>query len=226
MPKPIKKKVVKHSHPEVEFKGIMSKFRKSAEHRKKLFIGLSAAVIVLIIATVGFFIYDNSMKKKAASLTNEAYQAYYEPAGVSNEERWNKAAELFKKAYDTKKSGVSLFYLANCQYETGKFDEALNSFDEIIRKFDDKGFAPLAYYKMALINLKKGNNADALKYLDLLYKLKSDSLKDLSLLESARILETLGKNEESLKKYEQLTREFPNSPFLGEALSKIGSKKG
>lgn len=225
MPKPIKKKVVKHSHPEMEFKGMLSKFKQSAKHRKDLFISLSAAVIVLITVTAGFLIYDNSMKRKAARLAEDAYKAYYAPAS-SLEERYNKAADLFKKAYDTRKSAFSLFYLANCYYETGKFDEAAKLFDEINRKFDDNRFTPLAHYKMALISMKKENSAEALKYLDQLYNLKPDGFKDLSLLESARILETTGKSEESLKKYEQLTKEFPNSPFLGEALSKTSAKKG
>ncbi len=224
MPKSIKKKIFKHSNPEMEFKGIMSKFKQSAEKRKNLFIGLSAAVIVLITVTAGFFIYDYSMKKKAAALTEEAYKVYYSPANTP-EERYSKAAELFKKTYDTRKSAVSIFYLANCYYETGKLDEALNLFKELVKK-DEKLFASLAYYKTSMIHLKKGNSAEALNYLDMLYNLKSGSFKDISLLESARVLEALGKSEESLKKYEQLVKEFPNSPFLNEALSKTVSKKG
>lgn len=225
MPKSIKKKIIKHSTPEKEFSGAISKLKQSVEERKKLLVGLTAAVIVLITAVLGFFIYDNSMKKKAAILVNEAYKAYYEPSGTS-EEHYNKAAGLFKKAYHTKKSAFSLFYLANCQYQTGKFDESMDSFKELAKQFSGGEFAPLAYYKMALISMKKGNNADAIKYLDMLYESESYAFKDLSLLENARILEDTGKGEESLKKYEQLIKEFPDSPFIREALSKTSGKQG
>ena len=74
--------------------------------------------------------------------------------------------------------------------------------------------------------MKKGDRDTALNLLDTIYHYKTGAFKDLALIESARILESMGKTAESEKKYEEITKNFPESPFLEEARAKLGGKKG
>ncbi len=230
MPKAIKKKIVKKTTAELEMKGVVSKIKEYTEKKKNVAIIAAAAILIFIAAVSGLFIYSRNNERKAERLEYEAYKMYYghylkQP--ISAEEQYNKALDLFKKAYDARKSPVSLFYIANCYYETGRYDETLTALNELNKRFpDDERFVPLAYYKMATVSLKKGSSEDALKFLDILYKYKTDSFKDLSLIQSGRILEALGRKEEARKKYEELTKNFPQSPFLDEAQARIGTKKG
>ena len=123
MPKPIKKKIVKKTTSGTDASGTLSRLKKSAEERKRFLITAVAAVVLSAIAIGGFFLYSNTQKNKAQKLEYEAYKIYYglyQKQPVAGEERYKKAAEIFKKAYDTRKSPVSLYYIANCYYELGK----------------------------------------------------------------------------------------------------------
>lgn len=229
MPKPIKKKIVKKTTPEIEVRGIISKLKENAGKKKGVFMATIGAIVISAAAITGFFIYNNTLKNNAEKLEYEAYKIYYglyQKQPITKEEQYKKAADMLKKAYDTKKSPVSLFYISNCYYEMGKYEDALNTLKGLNQKFpDDERFVPLSYYKMAMASLKKGSNDEALKFLDILYKYKSGTYKDLSLMESGKILEAMGKAEEAKKKYEELTKNFSGSPFIEEAEARIGKKK-
>ncbi|MFA4830041.1 MAG: tetratricopeptide repeat protein [Thermodesulfovibrionales bacterium] len=229
MPKPIKRKVVKKTASEIEVRGVISRLKESATKKKSLVMAGAGAIFIFAGAIAGSFIYNSTMKNKAEKLEYEAYKMYYglyQTQPVAGEEQYKKSLEMFKKAYDTKKSPVSLFYIANCYYEMGRYDEALNALRELNQKFpDDERFVPLSYYKMAMASLKKGSNEEALKYLDILYRYKTGTYKDLSLIESGKILEAMGKADDAKRKYEELTKNFPQSPFAEEAQIKIGEKK-
>lgn len=230
MPKPIKKKIAKKTTSGTDASGTLSRLKKSAEERKRFLITALAAVVLSAIAIGGFFLYSNTQKNRAQKLEYEAYKIYYglyQKQPVAGEERYKKAAEIFKKAYDTRKSPVSLYYIANCYYELGKYEDSLNALKELNRKFpDDEKFVPLSYYKMAMISLKKGSAEEALKSFAVLYNYKTGTYKDLSLIESGKILEAQGKAEEAKKKYEELVKDFPQSPFAEEAKARIERKKG
>jgi predicted negative regulator of RcsB-dependent stress response len=228
MPKPIKKKIAKKITSGTDASGTLSKLKKSVEERKRFFTTAVAAVVLSAIAIGGFFFYSNTRKNKAQKLEYAAYKTYYglyQKQPVASEERYKKAAEMFKKAYDARKSPVSLYYIAICNYELGKYEESLNALKELNQKFpDDEMFVPLSYYKMAMISLKKGSAEEALKSFDVLYNYKTGTYKDLSLIESGKILEAQGNAVEAKKKYEELLKDFPTSPFAEEAKARIQKK--
>lgn len=230
MPKSIKKKVAKKTIPEIEVRGFISKLKEYAAEKRSVFIGAIVAIVISAAAIAGFFIHSSNIKGTAEKLEYEAYKIYYglyQRQPIVREEQYKKALEIFKKAFDTKRSPLSLYYIANCYYELERYDDALDTLKGLNQKFpDDERFIPLSYYKMAMVSLKKGNNDDALKFLDMLYNYKTGMYKDLSLIESGKILEAAGKAEDAKKKYEELTKNFPQSPFKEEAEAKIGEKKG
>ena len=90
---------------------------------------------------------------------------------------------------------------------------------------NDGSFTPLAYQKMAVIYMKKGDSNGAKKALDLLLNLKGDVFKDLALLEYAELLEKEGKMEEAREKYDELVKKFPDSPYKDTAKAQLEGKK-
>lgn len=230
MPKLIKKKVVKHSRQDVDVKEILAGSREFVQEKRRMLLPVVIVIIVSAIAISGVFLYKSGVNKKAALLEYEAYTVYYsinQKQPLQNGAPYLPAIEKFKKAYETKKSAFSLFYIANCYYNTGKYDEAIKALKELNAQFpDDERYVPLSYYKMAVANLKKGEREAALKLLDTLYNYKTGSFKDLSIIEAARIFDAMGKTEEAMKKYEELAKNFAASPFAEEAKSRLGAKKG
>lgn len=230
MPKPIKKRISKKTtDTEEEVKEKISSLRDTLKERQQTALKYGIGILVVIIAAVGFLVYSYTAHKKAKVFEYEAYRIYYgstQPS-VNREEQYRKALDTFKKAYDTKKSPTSLFYIAACYDELGQYDEALNTLKDFTRKYsNDEKFLPLAYHKMAVIYLKKGDANEAKKTLDTLYSLKGDIYKDFALMEYGKLLEKEGNTDEAKKKYQELVTKFPNSPFKDEADAKLSGKKG
>jgi predicted negative regulator of RcsB-dependent stress response len=230
MPKLIKKRLPKKTtDTETEVKEKLFSIKDTLKQKRDTALKFGAAVAIIIVAIVGLLVYYYSSQKKAKELESEAYNIYYsnsQAQAVNKDGQYKKALDIFKKAYDTKKSPASLFYIAACYYETGKYDDALKTLKDFVQRYssDDK-YAPLAYQKTAIIYIKKGDVNEAKKTLDALYNLKTDIYKDFALMEYGKLLEKEGKSDEAKKKYNELVTKFPNSPFKDEAKAKLDEKK-
>lgn len=229
MPKVIKKKVTKPARAEEGVQNVIHDTRQFISERQRILFPVVIAIVLIAIAAAGFTLYRSNMRKEAAALEYEGYKLYYvlfQKQPFAKEDQYQKALEKFRKAYEKRRSPLSLYYIACCYYDLGKYDDSLNALKELNERFpDDVSYVPLSYYKMAVINVRKGDKEAALKLLDTLYNYRSGSFKDLALAESARIIETMGKKDDSAKKYEELTKNFPDSPFAAEAKAKLQEKK-
>lgn len=224
MPKAIKKKVSRKS-VEVGVEDRLADIKEMYGKRQKQIAMYGITSLLAISVVAGGFIYRNAMDKKAQQLAYEGYKMYTGDAKLPDQERFQKALDLFQKSYSTKKSAATLLYIANSYYEMARYDDALKSLDEIITNYPSaKEILPLAYRKKAAVQLKKGNKEEALKTLDQLSKLSSAIYRDVALMESARILEGEGKKEEAIKKYKELTEQLKDSPFVEEAKSRMAVK--
>jgi predicted negative regulator of RcsB-dependent stress response len=230
MPKAIKKRISKKTpDTESEVKDKLVSLKDTLKGQKKTVLKYGVIILVVIIAISGFLFYDYTSKEKARMLEYEAYKIYqniYQAQPLNRDERYQKALDIFKKSYDIRKSPSVLLYIAGCYYELGRYDEAIKTLKDFTQKYSkEEEFIPLAYEKLAMIYVKKGDTKEAMKALEALYNLKGDIYKDFALIESARLLEKEGKTEEAKKKYKELTERFPNSPFSEEAKAKLSEKK-
>ena len=230
MPKPIKKRISKKPalDTEEEVKEKFSSIKNTIRDRKKTAVTYGSVFVIVVLAVVGFLLYSYNSRQKATELAYEAYKVYYStaPQGENKTERVSTALDLFKKAYDANKTPATLFYIADCYYELGRYDEALKTLKDFTARYSSDGqVAPLAYQKMAMVYIVKGDTEEALKTLDALYNLKGNIYKDFSLIESAKLLEKAGKTAEAKTKYEELVKKFPDSPFVEEAKAKLGKGK-
>ncbi len=228
MPKAIKKKTKKKdTAAEIEVKDKFSGITNLIRENQKTFITYGIAAVIVILAIVGFLTYNYVEKKRSAELEYEAYKTFYkeyDATALPDQERYQKALELFQKAYDKHKSPRLLLYIADSYDELDKQDETLKTLADMIKKYPDReDLIPLAYQKMASIYIARGNTDEALKTLDALYQSPGPVYKDFALIESARILEKQGKKDKAIAKYRELTQKYTSSPFLEEAKSKLAS---
>jgi predicted negative regulator of RcsB-dependent stress response len=230
MPKAIKKRTKKKEvGAEIEVKDRLVEIKGKLREKQKTVVTYSVFAGIVVIILAGLLYYRYSSGEKSRTTENEAYAYYYgermkQP--MTKPERMQKALDLFKQAYDYRKSGRLLLYIADTYYEMGKYDEALSSVDRAIKNYSsDKDLLPLAYKMTANIQLKKGNKDEALKALDELYKSPGNIYKDYALMESGRIFESEGKKDAADAKYKELTDKFKESPFYGEARAKLEVKK-
>lgn len=230
MPKQIKKRATKKAaDTETEVKDKLTIFKDVLRHQKKSFIKYGIAVFVAIVLIISFLIYFFSLQKTAKHLEYEAYSTFYnehQNTTISEKERFEKALDIFQKSYKSKKSPLPLFYIASCYYELGKYDEALNTLKDFIKRYSDENtMIPLAYAKLAQVYQQKGEKDEALNSLDTLAHLKSSIYTDFALMETGRILEKEGRSDEAKKKFNEIATRFPNSPFTEEVKAKLSKKK-
>ncbi len=230
MPRPIKKRVKKKEvQTEIEVKDKLTELRDRLREKQRTVMAYSIAAGVIIIVLAGFLYYRYSSGENSRLAENEAYNYYYgehlkQP--MAKQEQMQKALDLFKKAYDYRNSARLLLYIANSYYELGKYDDALASINDFVKKYSsDQDLLPLAYKMTANIQLQKGNKEEAVKALDTLYKSPGTIYKDFALMESARILESEGKTGDAAAKYRELTEKFKDSPYYQQAESKLQPKK-
>jgi predicted negative regulator of RcsB-dependent stress response len=230
MPKAIKKRVQKKDVPtEEDVREKLSNIKETIRQRQKTVLVYIVAILVVLIAVSGFLAYSYNLQKKAKMFENEAYKIFYNIDNrkfENKQEQYKKAMDMFKKAYDTEKSPISLFYIAACHYELGNYDDALKTLRDFIQRYsDEERLLPLAYQKMAMVHIKKNNLEEAMKTFETLYNLKGIIYEDFALIEYGKLLEKAGKPDEAKKKYKELIERFPNSPFFEEANTKLSEKK-
>jgi predicted negative regulator of RcsB-dependent stress response len=230
MPRAIKKKgKQKDTDTENEIKDVLEDVRESLKKRQKtilifVMIGLSAVFALSVILYSQY-----SAGQKARQLENRAYSILYNLSPqkkTPKQEQYRQALDLFQQSYSTKKSPRVLLYIANSQFELGEHDDAIQTLNTFVRKHSNaRELLPIAYRKIAAIQIVKEKNEEALDTLDNLYK-TGPIFRDYALLETAKIMEKDGRKTEAEAKYKELIDNFPGSPFVEEAKARAGEKEG
>ncbi len=228
MPKIIKKRPVKKKPvQEDEVKSVaLQAIEKVKERQKQVITGISITIILVVLIVI-YSTYSSTKSKEAYSIETEAYNTYYGMSidkSMSEEDKWNKALELYKESVDIKVTPTALFYLGNCYYNLGDYENAINEYNRFVKKFSRaQGILPLVYQKLASAYFRTDKNDKALDALAQLAQVENSSFKDTALVLEARFYESSGQAEKAQEKYRELSMEFPNSPWSGEAGSKIVS---
>ncbi len=230
MPKAIKKKVSKKAlDTETEIQDRIQDIKKVFEKKQKTLAAYGLITLSAVIVIGGIALYRFNANDKARQLEYEAYKTYYnlyQKTPLPMQERAQKALDLYQQAYAKRKSPRLLLAIADAYAELGRDDEALKTLEDFNKRFArEEALVPLALQKMADIQLRKGNTAEALKTLDRIAAAPGDLLKDVVLLQKARLLEQEGKKDEATALYKELTEKYPSSPYSEEAKNKIGEKK-
>ena len=230
MPKAIKKKSAKKEQSaEVEVQDRIKDIKAVFEKKQKTLAAYGLVALSAAIVIGGIVVYRFNAHEKAQQLEYEAYKTFYniyQKTPIAGQEKAQKALELYQQAYEKKKSPRVLLFIADAYAEMGKFDEALKTLDDFTKRFArEETLVPLAYQKIAAIHRKKGNKEEAIKALDKLSSSPGDMLKDVVLIEQAKMLEQEGKKDEAVAKYKELLEKYPNSPYIEEAKAKLGEKK-
>ena len=230
MPKVIKKKPAKKKvRQEDEVKSaLLQTVDKLKERQKHVFIAVSI-VLVIVILYVGYSLYSSSSGNKAYILEKQAYQYYYgetADASMTEQERWTKALDLFKKSIDVKPTPSTLFYAGNCYYNLKDYENAIKEYTAFTSQFhNNKEILPLVYQKLVSSYLKAGQSDKALATISELAKVDNGVFRDTALILEARYYEDAGEKGKAIEKYREIVSAFPDSPWSAEADSRITAEE-
>src|SRR5208283_2336068 len=218
MPKAIKRRIDKKTQVAGDLGETVADLRNRLKKRQKTLVYAFLAACLIIITVGSVFVYHRIIAGRAQELEYEGYKILTSAPNQKTpaNELFNNALEKFNASFAEKKNPIVLLYIASCDDGIDKYDEAIKPLKKIIDEYPDPKISSLAYYKMAIIYLNKGDVNNALKTFDTLIAVKDALLQDMALMESGRTLELVGRTEEAKNKYNELINKFPSSPLVSD----------
>jgi len=225
MPKPIKKRQLKQEPHQENVQEVLAKLASQANERKKQLAIAGIAALVLLLVAAGAYFFNKDTTERAAYLEAEAYNLFtgkYDTSSMQEAERLEKALAGFRNANSVRSTAFRQYYIAATLYSLGRYEECLSALDEFDSQYSSNmRFLPLSKLKRAMVHKKMGNNDLALSTLQEFNFLSSNTLKDVAIIETAELLEAMGREDEAQQYYKLLLREHQSSRFASIAQSRI-----
>jgi len=147
---------------------------------------------------------------------NDPNEPFYPTEAARAEDAAQKFIAVARKYPSTNPGRLSTYYAALCYEDLDRHNQALEELQKI-SSGRDKELVAMAQYQIGLIYERTGKTADAIKvFRDLAEHATVFVPRPLVLLELAQALRQ-SNAQEAAKVYEQLKKEFPNTPLADEA---------
>ena len=194
------------------------------EHR-----GLVWGGILLVVVFIGGLVTLNwlSHQKEEESweLEGKAQQIYLDRPLDNVEKGKNniqQASGMFQDILEqypgTPSAKVSLFLLGNSLMEVENYQGAIDAYTSLIQEHaQDHLLVGLVQQRLGLAYLLNGNREAAVSAFEAVLGNLQALNKDQVLFELAKLAESEEKTDDAVKRYKQLIKEFPLSPFSTEA---------
>jgi predicted negative regulator of RcsB-dependent stress response len=205
----------------------LQRFTEIAVTRKKELISGSIALVIIVLAVVGWRIYSSNRNAAAQTLLSAAINAYNDPNVKVDKDRFSKALTEAQKAHDAypglPAGRIALYYVAVCQEGLGDTAKATANLQQVIQS-GDPNVAGVARFALAGIYKSHG---DVQKATDLYKQLYDNGgySRSAAIFELAQLSEASNKIDEAKTYYQKIVTEFPDSPFrqdADQALKRLG----
>lgn len=198
------------------------------EQRRALLVG--AGVLLVAGAVVaGVIWYDYQSTLKARELDQEATLHYLNrPADdpKKNQEQLTQAINLYQQVIDqyprSPVAPVALFHLGNAQVLANQVDAGIETYKRFMLLYSSNtSLLGLVQQRLAYAYLAKGDRDQAVKAFTGILDIPGALNKDHVLFELAKIEESQSRPEGAIAHYQDLMKNYPNSPFTSEAAVRV-----
>lgn len=179
-------------------------------------IGIAVvALLVIVLACIGFNYYTDSRNQKAAEALFPCEQLFqngdYEKALNGDGQQVIGLVEVAKQYSSTKSGNLAKLYAGLAYAQTGKMEEA----EKMLSDFSGRGdemVSPAALGALGNVQAELGQLDKAVETLKKAAKKADNSvLSPIYLVQAGEILESQGKADEALKLYEQVRNNYRGS---------------
>ena len=190
------------------------------ENKKNISIAITA-LAVIVFATVIYFKNRADNNEKAITQLGGIYQAYdagqYQAAIDGVPERNIPGLKSIVENYGNSHAGnLARFYLGNAYLYTGRYDDAMKSYEECGSSEEIIAVSRLA--GIASCYEAKGNHRDAADYFE---KAATKFSKDVNVAENlnnaARNYGQAGEKEKAIELYKRIKKNYPATVFARDA---------
>jgi outer membrane protein assembly factor BamD (BamD/ComL family) len=198
------------------------------EQRRAVIVGLGV-VLVAGAVVAGVMWYDYQSTLKARDLDQEATLHYLNrPADdpQKSHEQLSQAITLYKQVVDqyprSPVAPLALFHLGNAQVLANEVDAGIETYKRFMLLYSSNtSLLGLVQQRLAYAYLVKGDRDQAVKAFTGILEIPGALNKDHVLFELAKIEESQSRPEGALAHYQDLMKNYPNSPFTSEAAVRV-----
>ena len=198
------------------------------EQRRAVLAGFGV-VLVAGAVVAGVMWYDYQSTLKARELEQEATLHYLNrPADdpKKNHEQLAQAVTLYKQVVEqyprSPGAPLALFHLGNAQVLANEVDAGIETYKRFMLLYgSNTSLLGLVQQRLAYAYLAKGDRDQAVKAFTGILDIPGALNKDHVLFELAKIEESQSRPEGALAHYQDLMKNYPNSPFTSEAAVRV-----
>jgi tetratricopeptide (TPR) repeat protein len=194
--------------------------------------GTSIGVGVLLVAVAGLLAvgwYDHRNAQAALELDRQATRLYLDrPADqpAKADDNLKKAIELYRQIVDqyprAPVAPLALYHLGNAQVQFNDMGGAIETYQRYISLYGtNKALLGLVYQRLGYAYVLKGEHESASKAFSAALEVPGALNKDHVLFELGKLEEAQSRPEGALARYQELAKNYPNSPFTSEAVVRM-----
>lgn len=198
------------------------------EQRRAVLVGLGVLLVAAAVVA-GVMWYDYQATLKARELDQEATLHYLNrPADdpKKSHEQLSQAINLYKQVVDqyprSPVAPLALFHLGNAQVLANEVDAGIETYKRFMLLHSSNiSLLGLVQQRLAYAYLAKGDRDQAVKAFTGILEIPGALNKDHVLFELAKLEESQSRPEGALAHYQDLMKNYPNSPFTSEAAVRV-----
>ena len=199
------------------------------QEQRRAVLGGLGVLLVAAAVVAGVIWYDYQTTLKARELDQEATLHYLNrPADdpKKSHEQLAQAINLYKQVVDqyprSPVAPMALFHLGNAQVLANEVDAGIETYKRFRwRHGSNTSLLGLVQQRMAYAYLVKGDRDQAVKAFTGILEIPGALNKDHVLFELAKLEESQSRPEGALAHYQDLMKNYPNSPFTSEAAVRV-----
>jgi len=220
------KKRVKQELENDVFLEAFSRAQSFYDNNKKLVIGATVALVLIIGGSIGYYFYSRSQEHKAEQLMGQATEYYlnsdYKKALNGSDQDFTVGFEQIINNYSgTDAANLARYYAAVSEYNLGNNQKALDYINDYEIPEGIMGVAPLSFKAMLLTDLGKYSEA-AQTYVKAAEWEKNDSTTPYNYLQAAQTFYEAGNSSEAKKYAQKVVDDYSGSSQLTEAQKLLG----
>lgn len=198
------------------------------EQRRAVLVGLGVLLVAAAVVA-GVIWYDYQATLKARELDQEATLHYVNRPiddPKKSHEQLAQAINLYKQVVDqyprSPVAPLALFHLGNAQVLANEVDAGIETYKRfMLLHGSNTSLLGLVQQRMAYAYLVKGDRDQAVKAFTGILEIPGALNKDHVLFELAKLEESQSRPEGALAHYQDLMKNYPNSPFTSEAAVRV-----
>ncbi len=187
------------------------------------------ALSLAVILGVGYWWYRDRQENEAARALAQAAAALRgsQPGTPGNQdEAIKRYLEVAQQYRGMRGAEEALIVLGNLQFEAGKVDEAIRSFNDYLSNYSRGRFRMMAGLGKAYAQEAKGDLQGAANTLsEVLERDKSDPLAGEAYMSLARVYEGLKKPDDAMRVYGQVVELYSQTRWAQHALQRMAALK-